>query len=108
VATSVYSRSLSRTQEDSFFLKLIQSPCVDNKLAFDPPGSFVYANHYGSDPVSDVTYQIGDADVVIDPKYSTSMDTDDCPLIASLLVLDEATNLWNDVSVSLMSWISLF
>ena len=71
-----------------------QSPCVDNQLAFDPSGSFVYANHYGTSVVSDVSYQIGAATVSIDPKYSTSMPTTTCPLNAYLYVLNEQTNEW--------------
>jgi hypothetical protein len=81
---------------------------VDNQIAFDPPGSFVYTNHYGSDTVSDVVYQIGDLEVIIDPKYSTSMDATTCPLTASLFVLDEFANQWTDISVPLLDWISLF
>lgn len=71
VATSVYSQDAARVIEDSFFLKMRQSPCVDNKLAFDPAASFVYSNHYGTSPVADVLYEIGSGSFFIDPKYST-------------------------------------
>jgi hypothetical protein len=50
VATSVYSKEATREIEDSFFLKMRQSPCVDNVLAFNP-----------ANPVSDVSYEIGTA-----------------------------------------------
>ena len=69
-----------------------QSPCVDNKLAFDPTGSTVYTNAYGTAVVSDISYQIGAALVTIEPKYSALMDTTACPLNAYLWVLDETTN----------------
>jgi len=56
VATSIYSKEVTSSVEDLFVLKMRQSVCVDNKLAFDPASSFVYANHYGTSTVSDVSY----------------------------------------------------
>ena len=69
-----------------------QSACVDNLIAFDPPSSFVYANHYGTAVTSDVSYEIGTAIQSISPKYSTKMAITACPLTAKLFVLNDATN----------------
>ena len=82
MAISTYSKAAQNSVEDKFFLKMRQSQCVDNLLAFDPSGSRVHANGYGTSVVSDVNYKIGDSAVNIDPKYSTKMDTTTCPLTA--------------------------
>ena len=92
VTVSVYSRTTTAQVADNFYLKLRQSPCVDNMLAFDPPASFVYANHYGTSPVADVNYLIGTPVVNIDPKYSTVFDNVACPLTATLYILDPVAN----------------
>jgi len=73
VVTSTWSRSSFRVVEDEFTLVVYDetsNACPTNKVAFDPSGSYVYANHYGTSVVSDVNYEIGDT-VNIDPKYST-------------------------------------
>ena len=48
--------------------------------------------------------------MLIDPKYSTTMDTTTCPITASLFVLDDLTNMWVEDSTSAFSnaWISSF
>ena len=91
-ATSTYSKTALKVVTDDFNLKMRQSPCVDNKIAFDPSASRVYSNAYGTAVVSDVSYLIGAATVTIEPKYSASMATSSCPLNAYLFVLDETTN----------------
>ena len=95
---------------DDFNLKMRQSPCVDNKIAFDPSASRVYSNAYGTAVVSDVSYLIGAATVTIEPKYSASMATSSCPLNAYLFVLDETTNQWVEDSTSAFTnaWIASF
>ena len=77
-----------------FNLIMRQSECVNNKIAFDSSTAFVYDNHYGSDILADVEYMIGDNTVIINPKYSTTISTNTCPLEAYLYILDEATNEW--------------
>ena len=56
VATSTYSTASPRVVEDTFSLKMRQSVCVDNLIAFDPADSFVYANRYGTSVVTNVSY----------------------------------------------------
>jgi hypothetical protein len=56
LATSTESKSATKEVEDFFNLKISLSACVDNKIAFDPSNSFVYANHHGTSVVSDVEY----------------------------------------------------
>ena len=108
VTRSVFSRTATKQVEDFFLLKMRQSPCVDNRLAFDPTGAFVYANHYGTEPVKDYEYLIGTPVVQINPKYSTVFTTTACPLTAWLYILDEQTNQWVDKTTSLPTWIPTF
>lgn len=62
MATSTYSRVTGGVIEDAFYLKMRQSPCVDNLLTFSPTPASQYVNTYGTDsPVKNYSYQIGSA-----------------------------------------------
>ena len=78
-------------------------------LAFDG-SSWTYANRYGTAKPPNVSYQIGATAVNIDPKFSTKLSTNSCPLTAQLFVLDDTTNLWvEDSSLNLgNAWFNTF
>jgi len=62
VTKSVFSRSTTASVADNFYLKMRQSPCVDNLLTFSPTPASQYVNTYGTDsPVKNYSYQIGSA-----------------------------------------------
>lgn len=104
-ATSTQSKQVPAS--DIFYLKLRQSPCVDNKLSFDS-ATWTYANQYGTSAVKDYSYLIGTTAVNILPKYSTVFDTTSCGLTATVYIFDLANNLWTDVTTSRPAWMSAF
>jgi hypothetical protein len=109
VATSTYSRVTGGVIEDPFYLKMRQSPCVDNLLTFSATPSSQYANSYGTTtPIPNYSYQIGTTAVNVNLKYSTISTNVACPLTATLYIQDPTTNVWVDKSTVKADWISLF
>jgi len=114
VTKSVFSRSATASVADNFYLKMRQSPCVDNQLTFSPTPSSQFIFHYGTvtpvptPPIPNYSYLIGTSAKNVDLKYSTVFTNDACPLTATLYVQDPITNAWVDKSVSRTDWISVF
>jgi len=113
VATSNYSRVSTGVIEDAFYLKMRQSPCVDNQLTFSPTPSSQFLNHYGTGippppNIPNFSYLIGTSAQPVDLKYSTIFTNVECPLTATLYIYDQPSNSWVDKSVTKADWISVF
>jgi hypothetical protein len=86
VGISTYSKTSQSVVSDSFFIKMSQSPCVGNAVAFTHNSVQVYAHSYGADEVQNLFYTVGGGDYSKSPLYSTKMTSGDCPLNAKLFL----------------------
>ena len=98
--TSTYSTTSFKTATDEFSITL-QEGCISNMLKMD--GSLGFSSC--GTVIADQQYKVSEAAstttaLSLTPLYSSSLNPTTCPLTATLLVWDDATNFWVDKTLS--------